>query len=476
MRWSLSMTQDDQSHSGEDPVELFKRIGTKLSRRSFMAKSATVGGGALALSAGGSGTVAAGGDDEDGGSGDGGGGGAKTANPITDLEILNYALTLEKLEYQFYKQGLGTFDTEAIDQSAVAERTGESGESIRDRLTSIREHEQKHVNLLSTVIELLGGTPVSGLEFEFPYDSFSEFIALAATFEPLGVAAYAGAAPQINTELFIPTALSIHSVEANHAAYLRDLNGGSPVPVAFNDPATMASVTARVSQFIVGLKDDRQHFMVHIENVSSSDTLDTKKGSQPVPLSPGAYTVHSGENPIFTPGEKADQALERLAEDGFPIKLVEAMETSLLVELLGADNTVETGTFQSMSDGLLPIGPDESTTFYVTAAEGEALSFATMFVPSNDLFFAPCKSGIQLFQDGEPISGAVTDQIKLWDAGTEENQPPGVGEDIKPNQPLTAIEQGPEADNYPVTPIEEVDDEFEYPDISEVINVTVKPL
>lgn len=71
MKWSLFMTQDEESHSGEDPAEFFKRIGTKLSRRSFMTKSATVGGGALALSAGGSGTVTASGDgddDESGGS------------------------------------------------------------------------------------------------------------------------------------------------------------------------------------------------------------------------------------------------------------------------------------------------------------------------------------------------------------------------------------------------------------------------
>ncbi len=59
------------------------------------------------------------------------------------------------------------------------------------------------------------------------------------------------------------------------------------------------------------------------------------------------------------------------------------------------------------------------------------LSFATMFVASNDLFFAPLGSGITLYDDhGDPISGDITDQVFLWDAGTEVNEEPG-----GPNQP-----------------------------------------
>ena len=56
------------------------------------------------------------------------------------------------------------------------------------------------------------------------------------------------------------------------------------------------------------------------------------------------------------------------------------------------------------------------------------LSFATMFVPSNDLFFAPDENGIPLFDEtGMPKAGDATQYLMLWDAGTEENQEPGVG-------------------------------------------------
>jgi hypothetical protein len=468
------MTDKDNSRSGERTAEFFRRIGSQLSRRSFLSNSAKVGGGALALSA--SGTAAAKGDD-DSDDKDGENGNAMGSDEeISDLDILNFALTLEKLEFTFYEEGLRTFSDSDIAESQAAQRAGDSDAAgtIRDRLTDVRNHEEAHVNVLTNVITALGGEPVSNLRFEFPYDSFDEFIALAATFEPLGVDAYAGGALFIDTTLLLPSALGIHSVEANHAAYLRELNGGNPVTQAFNTPAAMSSVVARASQFIVGLKDNRQRFAVTIENVSDSNTLQTSKGAQPVPLSPGAYAVHSNSNPLFTPGEQASSGLERLAEDGFPHELVDGQESSLLKELIDADNVVEPGVFLSLKGGLPPLSPGEEATFHVTAAEGEALSFATMFVPSNDLFFAPGKQGISLFGDGPPVSGDVTDQLTLWDAGTEVNQEPGVGEDIKPKQPLTAVDVGQDEGDV-IRPIEAVEEEYEYPSVSDVISVTIEP-
>ena len=57
------------------------------------------------------------------------------------------------------------------------------------------------------------------------------------------------------------------------------------------------------------------------------------------------------------------------------------------------------------------------------------LSFATKFVQSNDLFYAPDGEGIAVWGDDGPITGDITDQIMLWDAGTEVNQEPGTGAD-----------------------------------------------
>jgi hypothetical protein len=86
-----------------------------------------------------------------------------------------------------------------------------------------------------------------------------------------------------------------------------------------------------------------------------------------------------------------------------------------------------------------PIGPGESYEFSFSAAPGSKLSFATMFVESNDLYYAPLPKGIALFNsDGTMREADVTSELFLLDAGTELNEEPGVG----PNQPLRQLEPG----------------------------------
>ncbi|MBC8478939.1 MAG: spondin domain-containing protein [FCB group bacterium] len=82
-----------------------------------------------------------------------------------------------------------------------------------------------------------------------------------------------------------------------------------------------------------------------------------------------------------------------------------------------------------------PIFPGDAYEFSFDAAPGSRLSFATMFVQSNDLFYAPDEAGIALFDNmGNQITGDVTSQVYLWDAGTEINQEPGLGADQAPHQ------------------------------------------
>ena len=82
-----------------------------------------------------------------------------------------------------------------------------------------------------------------------------------------------------------------------------------------------------------------------------------------------------------------------------------------------------------------PALPGNSYTVEFEAVKGHKLSFATMLVKTNDWFFAPDQAGIALYDDnGQPITGDITDQIKAWDAGTEEDEPFGAGE----SQPLNS--------------------------------------
>lgn len=102
------------------------------------------------------------------------------------------------------------------------------------------------------------------------------------------------------------------------------------------------------------------------------------------------------------------------------------MPSTITVEnVLDSKPLVESGLFQN--NGASPvIMPGESTSFQFSAAKGQAVSFATMYGWSNDLFFAPENPGIKVYQDnGTPIEGDVSSQIKLWDNGTRINQTPG---------------------------------------------------
>jgi len=99
--------------------------------------------------------------------------------------------------------------------------------------------------------------------------------------------------------------------------------------------------------------------------------------------------------------------------------------TITIENVLDSKPLVESGTFKN--SGASPvIMPNESLSFQFSAAKGQALSFVSMYGWSNDLFFAPANPGIKLYQDnGTPIEGDVSTQLKLWDNGTRINQVPG---------------------------------------------------
>ncbi len=94
-----------------------------------------------------------------------------------------------------------------------------------------------------------------------------------------------------------------------------------------------------------------------------------------------------------------------------------------------------------------PLLPGAAYEFDFPALPGSQLSFATMFVHSNDFFYAPDGEGIELFDaEGQPITGDITDQVTLWDAGTEMDQAPG-GSDQPPATMNVGTDIGPDDTN-----------------------------
>ena len=267
--------------------------------------------------------------------------------------------------------------------------------------------------------------------------------------------------------------------------------------------------------------DGETAFTVRIENVSTASTLALPDGgTTAVPLSPGGWAVHVDAVNFFASGEPAPDWVEAIAEDGDAAPFAAAFGplTGVTVPLSPGVAVVHTEALrffaadQAALDGIegiaedgdpsaavaqfrglagvrgvqafatpagasapSPIGPGGRYAFEVEGEPGDRLSFATMYIQSNDLFYTFAREGLALFgADGAPVSGDVTGQVRLYDAGTERNQEPGVGPDQAPRQ------AGPDAgpvENGVVGRVEGEDRAgFSYPDAADVLRVTVTPI
>ncbi|HET7461828.1 MAG TPA: ferritin-like domain-containing protein [Longimicrobium sp.] len=162
--------------------------------------------------------------------------------PTGIVQALNFALTLEYLEAEFYTRGVASGVIPGGDQAIF---------------TTIRDHENQHVAFLQQV---LGSQAVAKPTFDFtggnganngpfsPFTSYAQFLVLAQGFEDTGVRAYKGQAPNLmSIDSVLQAALQIHSVEARHAAEVRRLRGqraGTAEQAPYKGWITLAQVDA----------------------------------------------------------------------------------------------------------------------------------------------------------------------------------------------------------------------------------------
>ncbi|MBK0383948.1 ferritin-like domain-containing protein [Pedobacter sp. SD-b] len=145
----------------------------------------------------------------------------QTSNSVND--VLNFALTLEYLESEFYIKG----------NSSLAFTTGTAGNSAAAAaLKQIQADESAHVTFLVNTIKANNGTPVTKPNFDFTangtfndvFENYATYLAVAQVFEDTGVRAYKGQAPNLlGNKVYLTAALGIHAVEARHASHIRQM-------------------------------------------------------------------------------------------------------------------------------------------------------------------------------------------------------------------------------------------------------------
>lgn len=232
----------------------------------------------------------------------------KRAAQINDGVILNYALTLEHLEDNFYREGLANFS-----ESDFAAAGYDS--TFYNNIKKVSEDETTHVSFLTTALkgmsslfpaDLLvrlvliwlaaGVTPTKACKYSFGVTDVDSFLATASILEGVGVSAYLGAAADIMSKTYLTAAGSILTVEARHSSYVRAGLKQAPFPQAFDAPLTYNEVYSLASGFIVSCPSDNPALPVKaFPKLAAAASKDAVKTGSTVTLETPGYTLKGAE-------------------------------------------------------------------------------------------------------------------------------------------------------------------------------------
>ncbi|KAK8193360.1 ferritin-like domain-containing protein [Phyllosticta capitalensis] len=168
---------------------------------------------------------------------------APSNNGLTDIDILNFALTAEHLESAFYAQGFAKFPAAQFKAAGLTDGDVQA-------LQSIGNSESTHVSALLSAIASQGAEPVQPCTYQFNFTDPKAMIATARTLEAVGLSAYLGAAPLIQSRDVLNAATTIATIEARHQTLVRVASGAVPVPASFDTPLGPRAVFTLASSFI----------------------------------------------------------------------------------------------------------------------------------------------------------------------------------------------------------------------------------
>ena len=211
-----------------------------------------------------------------------------TSASVNEIDVLQYALTLENLELAFYNLGLSTFNQAAFATAGFP--------NILPFLQVIQSHEQTHVNTLQTV---LGNAAVAVCTYNFAsaMTNVSTFLATAMTLENAGQTAYDGAISGITTPAYAQVAATIATVEARHASFLNTMLGSTPFPNTFDTANAPTTIAAAVGPFLTSCPYNVSAYLPNVRPygvaLTSSNTV-THTGNNPTSV----YTLQQQNNDI----------------------------------------------------------------------------------------------------------------------------------------------------------------------------------
>ena len=205
------------------------RVDREVSRRNFLKTAAWTGAAFSAMGIGGFGVAVRRAEAQ---------GEYKTYEGLGDAAILQFAYQLELLEGTFYAEGV---------------KAGIFADAFLEQIVAIRDHEMAHADAIAATLEELGADVPATPQFTFPNGAFSDaaaFLELAATFEPVGIGAYQGAAPALESKDILAAAISIHNAECQHRCAINILNlVNPPNNLAFEEALPLEDVQAAVEPF-----------------------------------------------------------------------------------------------------------------------------------------------------------------------------------------------------------------------------------
>ena len=211
--------------------------------------------------------------------------------------------------------------------------------------------------------------------------------------------------------------------------------------------------------------DKPTRFAIRVENTIQAEAFTASNGVKwSLAFSPGTAIVHTVKAPIFTAGKKdRGYGLEAQSEDGDPSTLAKSLVGGKGIKSVAVFNTPAGASAPG------PITPGAAYETTISAVPGDRLSLTLMMGQSNDWFYAPAESGIELFKNGKAIGGDISSQMMLWDAGTEVDQEAGIGSNQGPRQ------KGPNTGKAENGVVRRVQDGKTYSNAAAVLRVVIKP-